>query len=999
MGLVGFDDAADLHLRPPDDGQDDVRALHLSQFLEDRARAVAEPGMSLPLLESLPEGVGQGADGDMGLGEHLETGQSGSLQKIGQLGLADDSGVAAVDDDETGLRSSADSGSSSSFVVLATVPGRAEDVPRWWLRVVWDAPGFHCEFRSRSEAGVMRAFRQLLQGSLWLVAMFGGCGAAAAQCAAGWVQGPGVPGVYGQVLAATVWDPDGPGPAAPVLVVAGEFSLAGTVAANRIAVWDPATGLWSALGSGTDRTIRALLAMPNGDLYAGGEFTTAGDVPAAGIARWAGGMWHPLGAGLTYYNTDAVLVLTALPGGDVVAGGSFIISGSLYVNNVARWNGTSWSAFGQGSSGTVYSLTTLPNGDVVAGGLFLFGGGGGTGLGIVGRWDGTAWLPLGSSLGYNGGVFALATTATGGLVAGGTFVPWSGSIGNRIARWNGASWSPLGSGMDDFVQAVVCLPNGDIVAAGAFANAGGVSANRIARWNGASWSPLGAGCDGSVQALVVMPNGDLVAAGAFSNAGGVRAWGIGRWNGTAWVGHGAGPGEPGPAIAAVTTLANGELVAAGNFNPAAGASATRIARWDGASWSPLGSGLDGWTLALAPLVNGDLVAGGAFLHAGGVAANFVARWNGTAWSPLGSGLTDLVATLIRLPNGDVVAGGYFWAAGNVAVNHVARWNGTTWSPFGAGTNAPVFALLPLPNGDLVAGGSFSTAGGVNAARIARWNGTAWSALPGISGANVQALATLADGELVAGGDFSTSSGANRIARWGGNAWLPLGSGLDGPVTALTRLPSGDLVAGGTFTTAGGVSANNLARWDGAAWSAFGSGTSAHVSAFASLPNGDLAVGGLFALAGGTAALGLARLRTPCPAFAVPAGAGCSSSVGPMVLTADDLPWVGGTFQATCTAIAANSLGFGLLGFTAPGTPLSLLHPAGGAGCSLLANPDAVLMLPSAGGTVGTRFALPGTAVFAGTTMFHQVLQLELGPTAEITRIGGSNGLALTIGSF
>src|SRR4030095_8157977 len=117
----------------------------------------------------------------------------------------------------------------------------------------------------------------------------------------------------------TMWDPDGAGPMPPTLVVGGEFTIAGTALANRIAACDPVTGAWSALGSGMNGSfVYALATLPNGDLVAGGHLTTAGGVSA---------------------------------------------------NYIARWNGTSWSALGSGTNGNVYALTTLPNGDLVAGGL------------------------------------------------------------------------------------------------------------------------------------------------------------------------------------------------------------------------------------------------------------------------------------------------------------------------------------------------------------------------------------------------------------------------------------------------------------------------------------------------------------------------------------------------------------------------------------------------------------------------------------------------------
>src|SRR5437016_5069875 len=66
------------------------------------------------------------------------------------------------------------------------------------------------------------------------------------------------------------------------LYAGGEFTTAGGSAANRIAKWDGSS--WSALGSGMNGTVVAL-ALSGSDLYAGGGFTTAGGKVSAYIAR------------------------------------------------------------------------------------------------------------------------------------------------------------------------------------------------------------------------------------------------------------------------------------------------------------------------------------------------------------------------------------------------------------------------------------------------------------------------------------------------------------------------------------------------------------------------------------------------------------------------------------------------------------------------------------------------------------------------------------------
>src|SRR5262245_13062686 len=92
---------------------------------------------------------------------------------------------------------------------------------------------------------------------------------ASGQCPSDWLPGDGIPGVNGVVYDMTRWDPDGDGPESSLLIVGGEFSLAGETFANNVAAWDGTT--WRDLGGGVDGWVGAVIAH-NGHLYIGGRF-------------------------------------------------------------------------------------------------------------------------------------------------------------------------------------------------------------------------------------------------------------------------------------------------------------------------------------------------------------------------------------------------------------------------------------------------------------------------------------------------------------------------------------------------------------------------------------------------------------------------------------------------------------------------------------------------------------------------------------------------------
>lgn len=448
---------------------------------------------------------------------------------------------------------------------------------------------------------------------------------------------------------------------------------------------------------------------------------------------------------------------------------------------------------------------------------------------------------------------------------------------------------------------------------------------------------------------------------------------------TMWDPDGAGPLPP-------------RVVVGGQFTTAGGIVANRIAQWDPATstWSALGSGMDGYVLALAGMPNGDLIAGGGFATAGGTAARYIARWDGTAWSSLGpmsgpssQALSGDVYTLTVLPSGELVAGGIFYFAGWVQVNFVARWDGSSWWPISAvGMNNYVLASALLPNGDLVAGGYFTSAGGVAANYIARWNGAGWSPMGAGANSSVFALLTGNNGDLVAGGQFTAMSGipTNRIARWspaGGGTWSAMGTGMNFEVRALAELPQGELVAGGQFSTAGGSPANFVARWNGSWWSAVGAGVGSDVRALTALPGGGFVAGGNLLEAGGVPALHFAR-ACGGPTWAAH-GSGCGGGNGPLVLTAVSPPQLGATFR-----LAVQNLSGGptvmLLGLGYQNLPL---QPYGfGFPCRLLATPDATQFLVTSGGTGSWSMAIPNAAAFAGLHLWNQAIEFGAIPAVS-----------------
>jgi hypothetical protein len=346
--------------------------------------------------------------------------------------------------------------------------------------------------------------------------------ARAQDCTPGWVPTfPGSTGVSDYVADLVVFD-DGTG-GGPGLYATGYLVIAGGSGVNFVARWDGES--WSALGTGGSMGVnspaRALAVYDDGGgpaLYVGGSFTLAGGEIAHRIAKWDGRSWSNLGSGMD----GDVWVLSVFDDGsggpELYAGGEFTTAGGITVNHIAKWNGTSWRALGSGTNPTsVMALASFDDGR--GGGPALYVGGtfteaGGEAASHIARWDGGSWSSLGH--GVSGPVLALTVVDVPGgagprLCAGGLFQS-AGSLDiDHIALWDGTTWSPLGSGMSSSVLCLAAFDDGSgpaLFAGGGFLSAGGTPAKRIAKWDGTSWSPLGSGMsNGGVLALESFDDG------------------------------------------------------------------------------------------------------------------------------------------------------------------------------------------------------------------------------------------------------------------------------------------------------------------------------------------------------------------------------------------------------------------------------------------------------------------------------------------------------------
>jgi len=301
------------------------------------------------------------------------------------------------------------------------------------------------------------------------------------------------------------------------------------------------TGQWSALGppnaAGTYTNV-VTLAEDATYIYMGGNFLNFDNISAADyIVRYnkQTGVYSAMGTGA---NND-VLAIVVMPNGDVIAGGVFTSMGGVAnTSRIARWDGSTWNALTTGTNGTVEALTVGFDGSLYVGGQFLLAGGVANTVRIA-KWSGTAWTAL--STGMNLTVSALAIGTDGTLYAGGVFDTAGGVTVNKMTYWNGTTWVSMAGGFNgvgDAIAAIAVDSVGNIYAAGVFSDAAGIAANNIAYWNGTTWFPLGDGTAGvtpTILAMAIAPDNTVYIGGSFTSAGGLTLGdNTARWNGYAW---------------------------------------------------------------------------------------------------------------------------------------------------------------------------------------------------------------------------------------------------------------------------------------------------------------------------------------------------------------------------------------------------------------------------------------------------------------------------------
>lgn len=531
----------------------------------------------------------------------------------------------------------------------------------------------------------------------------------------------------------------------------------------------------------------------------------------------------------------------------------------------------------------------------------------------IAKWDGTRWSALKPVPEY-GVVYAMTEFDDGTgprLIIGVESNNWT-----SVYAWSGSDWEVLGS-LNGTVHALTVMPfaGKDTLIAGGILRNGQVplTDQLVVRWDGQNWvslldEPPVAGVS-TIRDLAVFGSGSnarLHVAGCFPSESDFK--GVLVFDGLSWSNLGTGLENGGsPACArALETYDDGTgsaLYVAGELTSAGGVPTQSIAKWNGSTWSAMDAGLAGFTIQDVEAID---AGAGTRLFIGGTGPNrYLAVWQNSSWQTV-EGPENEVSALAELNDGSgsaLYAAGKFMKSGELTTLHIARYKNSLWSPvtakpFGKGVVGDITSLATAAmdgNDPLFFGGAFRLPGDSNGPsstpnHLATWRPASWSPLPVHPGKiyGIDLIATgdspglyLAhgavsryhDGVLTPVGDLSQiAQGAwaghvlhlppkspsplespivygilnatPGIAGWDGTAWTVPDAGLSGMLGSIWTYGLHDdgsgpaLYVSGSFTQAGGNTAIRYARWDGTSWAPLGSNPNYQARALVSFDDGS-----------------------------------------------------------------------------------------------------------------------------------------------------------------
>ena len=268
------------------------------------------------------------------------------------------------------------------------------------------------------------------------------------------------------------------------IYIAGNFiNASGDVNADHLAKWNGTT--WEYVVTGISGNIWDIVFASNGDLYIAGTFTNLGDANGDLVVKWDGTSLSSLGTGM---QGGTVCLALAIDSSDnLYAGGDFTTAGGVAnTAKIAKWDGSVWTPLSTGLNNTVWDITIDRDDNVYIVGQFTDAGD--ANGDYITKWTGSAFESLGT--GANSVLYSVMVDDSNNVYVGGNVTTLGGVTVAYWGKWNGKKWEALGDGTSAVVRRILRKDN-KIYLSGDFTTAGDISlTDRTAIWNGSTYAHL-----------------------------------------------------------------------------------------------------------------------------------------------------------------------------------------------------------------------------------------------------------------------------------------------------------------------------------------------------------------------------------------------------------------------------------------------------------------------------------------------------------------------------
>lgn len=297
---------------------------------------------------------------------------------------------------------------------------------------------------------------------------------------------------------------------------------------------------WSSLNSQiSEGTISTFMIDDFGNIYVGGRFKYAGGVEVNGITMWDGNTWKALGTGMRHTEDNIMFVnsIALDDAGNLYAGGSFDFAGNELVNNLAKWDGKTWSNLGNGVSGEngkkgfVNSIVIDEKANIYVSGSFANAGA--VEAQNLAKWDGNSWSSIDhidnqmtDIVKVDSGNFYAVISYSVGVASYGRGAGSSRTMTGVYIQTKDSSWKLLGNMSEQSISNLMFDPEGDLYA---------MFSNFLSKWDGQKWGVL----DGMREVIPVLHSysidslGNIYAAGS-GTATTSKTDVFYKWDGKSW---------------------------------------------------------------------------------------------------------------------------------------------------------------------------------------------------------------------------------------------------------------------------------------------------------------------------------------------------------------------------------------------------------------------------------------------------------------------------------